>query len=62
MKVSIQLTDDEIKRALEKAIKDKIPEAVFYAHHIKLNGSVKFKNKSVRKDVVRLSASVEFTK
>ena len=62
MKVSVQLSDMDIKRAIEKAIKEKLPDADFYASSIKLNGSVKFKKKSVRKDCERMTASVEFSK
>ena len=54
------LSEDEVKRALEKAIKEKVEGLPnFYASAINLNGSVKIRNKSVRKDIKRITATIE---
>lgn len=62
MKVKVELTENEIRHAIKNAILEKIPELEFYQHEIKLEGSVKFKKKSVRKLVQRFIATVETSK
>lgn len=61
MKIRIELNEHEIKSALQKAIQDKVEGLKLdwsEVRFLQLDGSVKFKKKSVRKTVERYSASV----
>lgn len=62
MKIKVELSDSEIRCAIEKAIKAKMPELSFYHSEIKIEGSVKIKNKAIRKQVQRMVAYVETSK
>lgn len=59
MKIQVTLSDSEVRDALKKAIKEKLPDLDFQSHKILLNGSVKIKGKSVRKEMLRVIADVE---
>jgi hypothetical protein len=59
MKVKVTLTDDEVRTAIKKAIKEKLPDLEFYSHNVHVEGSVKYKKKAVRKLATRIIAFVE---
>lgn len=66
MKIKIELDDWEVRNAIARMVNDKMGftenSEKLWAKDILLNGSVKYKNKSVRKEVKRMIASAMVTK
>lgn len=62
MKIEISLSEYEIREAIIKAIKEKLPDLNIYGAEIKIEGSVKIKKKAIRKLIQRFTATVESSK